>query len=342
MAMARGTIDSDLPLIAAPMAGGPSTLALAEAVGRAGGFPFLAAANAQPETMAAHIAQARTWEVPFGVNLFITGDPPNHPRPVEQYRQVLAPQAENYGLELQTPQLDDDDQWPQKLDLLCQDPVPAVSFTFGLPAAQQISRLRRTGTAVVATVTTAGEAQAAEAAGADALVVQGPAAGGHSGTWDPARAIKDRPTAEVVREANAATNLPLIAAGGVDGPEAVRALLRAGADAVQVGTLLLRTEESGASQLHKDALASERFTETVVSRAFTGRPARGLRNGFIDDYGRHAVTAYPAVHHMTRQLRQRAAAAGDVEGTHFWAGTGFRSATAGPAAEAIRHLASAM
>ena len=216
--MAAGIIDSELPMVAAPMAGGPSSLQLAEAVGRAGGFPFLAAANAQPETVAAHIAQARSWDIPFGVNLFITGDPPNHPRPVEQYRQVLAPQAENYGLELQTPQLDDDDQWPQKLDLLCQDPVPAVSFTFGLPAAQQISRLRRTGTAVVATVTNAGEAEAAEAAGADALVVQGPAAGGHSGTWDPARAIKDRPTAEVVREANAATNLPLIAAGGVDGP----------------------------------------------------------------------------------------------------------------------------
>ncbi|MBB3666706.1 nitronate monooxygenase [Garicola koreensis] len=340
--MAPAVIDSDLPLVAAPMAGGPSSLQLAEAVGRAGGFPFLAAANADPATMTAQIEQARTWGVSFGVNLFIVGEAPNEAEPVEQYRRALAPQAAKYGMDLHIPQLDDDDQWPQKVELLCQNPVPVVSFTFGLPPAQQISRLRRAGSAVWATVTTAAEAQAAQEAGVDALVVQGPAAGGHSGTWDPARVIDDRPTAEVVRDVDAVTKLPLIAAGGVDGPSAVRTLLQAGAAAVQVGTLLLRTEESGASQLHKDALASEHFAETVVTRAFTGRPARGLRNGFVDAYEPHAVTGYPAVHHMTRELRRRAAAAGDVDGAHFWAGTGYRSAAEGPVARTIRHLAAAV
>lgn len=338
--MAHTVIDTDLPLVAAPMAGGPSSLKLAEAVGRAGGLPFLAAANAAPETMAAQIAQARTWDVPFGVNLFIIGDRPNDGEAVSQYRRALAPQAEKYGLELGEPQLDDDDQWPQKVEILCQDPAPVVSFTFGIPPAAQISRLRRAGTAVWATVTTAGEASAAQEAGVDVLVVQGPAAGGHSGTWDPHRRIEDRPTTELVREVKAATTLPLVAAGGTDGPEAVQELLRAGAEAAQVGTLLLRTDESGASPLHKEALASPRFTQTALTRAFTGRPARALRNAFVDEYDQHAVTGYPAVHHMTRELRQRAAAAGDVEGVHLWAGTGFRSAAEAPAAEVIRHLAS--
>lgn len=340
--MSPGVIDSDLPLVAAPMAGGPSSLQLAEAVGRAGGFPFLAAANVSPEVMAAEVEQARMWGVSFGVNLFILGATTNDAGPVEQYRQALAPQADRYGVELLQPLLDDDDQWPQKLELLSQKPVPVVSFTFGLPPAAQISRLRRAGTVVLATVTTGSEAKAAEEAGVDALVVQGPAAGGHSGTWDPARVIDDRPTVDVVREVKTLTRLPLIAAGGVDGPHAVRTLLAAGAEAVQVGTLLLRTEESGASALHKEALGSERFTETVVTRSFTGRPARALRNGFVDDYEQHAVTAYPAVHHMTRPLRQRAAAAGDVEGTHFWAGTGYRSAAAGPAAQTLARLTSGL
>lgn len=340
--MAHTVIDTDLPLVAAPMAGGPSSLQLAEAVGRAGGLPFLAAANAEPETMADQITQARNWGVPFGVNLFIIGDRPNDAEAVAQYRRALAPQAAKYGMELGHPQLDDDDQWPQKVDILCQDPVPVVSFTFGIPPAPQISRLRRAGTAVWATVTTAGEAAAAQEAGVDALVVQGPAAGGHSGTWDPHRRIEHRPTTEVVREVRTVTTLPLVAAGGTDGPDAVQELLKAGAEAVQVGTLLLRTDESGASQLHKEALASPRFTETALTRAFTGRPARALRNAFVDDYEPHAVTGYPAVHHMTRELRQRAAAAGDVEGVHFWAGTGFRSASAGPAAEAIQRLTSTL
>ena len=340
--MAPGITDSDLPLVAAPMAGGPSSLQLGQAVGRAGGFAFLPAANAEPETMLARIAEARTWGRPCGGNLFIVGDRPHDAADVERYRQALSPQAQKYGVDLPTPVMDDDDQWPQKLDLLCQDPVPVVSFTFGLPPAQQISRLRRAGTAVWVTVTTGGEAAAAEEAGADALVVQGPAAGGHSGTWDPARLITERATTDVVAEVQAATRLPLIAAGGVGGPDAVRELISLGAEAVQVGTLLLRTDESGASQLYRDALTSQRFSETVVTRAFTGRPARGLRNGFVNDYEQHAVTGYPAVHHMTRELRGRAAAAGDLDGAHFWAGTGYRSAAAGPAAETIRHLASAL
>src|SRR5690625_3075037 len=109
MAMAPAVIDSDLPLVAAPMAGGPSSLQLGEAVGRAGGFPFLAAANAEPATMSAQIEQARTWGVPFGVNLFIVGDPPNDASVVEQYRRALAPQAEKYGVHLRLPQVDDND-----------------------------------------------------------------------------------------------------------------------------------------------------------------------------------------------------------------------------------------
>lgn len=334
--------DSEIPLIAAPMAGGPSSLELAEAVGRAGGFPFLAAANLTPEAMAAQVERARTWGFAFGVNLFILHHLPNDRDAIEKYRAALQPQAEKYGVSLEQPPLDDDDQWPQKLDLLCHDPVPVVSFTFGIPASSDIRRLRRAGTTVLATVTTPEEAKAAEESGIDALVVQGPAAGGHSGTWDPHRSITSGTTTAAVHAVKEVTKLPLAAAGGVDSPGAVSKLRQAGADAVVVGTMLLRTDESGASELHKQALASPRFNDTAITRVFTGRPARGLRNSFVDTYEPSAVIGYPAVHHLTKELRRRALRAGDAEGAHFWAGTGFRSAATGPARETITRLAAGL
>ncbi|MBN8868187.1 MAG: nitronate monooxygenase [Solirubrobacterales bacterium] len=178
-----------------------------------------------------------------------------------------------------------------------------------------------------------------EAMRADALVVQGLAAGGHSATFDPSRDPADIETVDLVRSVTAATDLPAIAGGGVDGPAAVAGLLEAGASAVSVGTLLLRTEESGASQLHKDALADPRFEETALTRAFTGRPARSLRNEFVDRHDREAPTGYPEVHLMTREFRVAAAKQGDRESVHLWAGTGYRNAAVEPAGALVRRLA---
>jgi NAD(P)H-dependent flavin oxidoreductase YrpB (nitropropane dioxygenase family) len=238
-----------------------------------------------------------------------------------------------------------------------------VSLTFGLPAARDIAALRRVGSRVLATVTTAAEARAALDAGVDALVVQAPGAGGHSGTFDPYRPLAPAPgtstagtagtastasalgtasAADLVREIRAAVDLPVVATGGVADARDAAELLHAGASAVAVGTLLLRTDESGASQTHKDALADPAFTETTITHAFTGRPARGLRNGFIDRHEATAPFGYPALHHLTRPLRQAAAKAADPDRLHLWAGTGFRAAQTGPAGDVIRKLAAGL
>jgi nitronate monooxygenase len=249
-------------------------------------------------------------------------------------------EAERYGIDLSgSPIVQDDDRWHDKLDLLVADPVPVVSMTFGVPSGREIGALRRVGTRVVATVTTVDEARAAADAGVDGLVAQGSDAGGHSGTHDAHRRITAMPTAALTRAVIAATGLPVVAAGGVDGPAAVSALLAAGAAAVAVGTLLLRTDESGASRTYKNALGDARFTETVVTRAFTGRPARSLRNSFVDRYDAVAPIGYPAVHHLTRALRLAAAAADDPDNLHLWAGTGYRNARTGPAAAVVTELA---
>jgi NAD(P)H-dependent flavin oxidoreductase YrpB (nitropropane dioxygenase family) len=214
-----------------------------------------------------------------------------------------------------------------------------VSLTFGLPDRADIQTLQATGALVMATVTTTAEALAARDAGVDALVVQGPSAGGHSGIHDPAGAPSTLATDELVRQIATAVTLPIIAGGGVDGPAAVQRILQAGAVAVAVGTLLLRTDEAGTSATHRAALADPRLDRTVITRAFTGRPARGLLNGFIERHETSAITGYPAVHHLTRALRQAAAKAGDPDRLHLWAGTGYRKAPTGPAADVISWLA---
>jgi NAD(P)H-dependent flavin oxidoreductase YrpB (nitropropane dioxygenase family) len=322
------------------MAGGPSTTRLAAAVAAAGGFPFLAGANAAPEALAAELAEVRAQGVDVGVNLFVLRTGRVDEQAFRRYARALQPLAEQYGLDLSSaPLVEDDDRWQDKLDLLLADPVPVVSTTFGLPSPAEVAALQRRGSRVLVTVTTVDEARAAVDVGADGLVAQGSSAGGHSGTHDPARAITRMPTADLVRAVVAATGRPVVAAGGVDGPQAVAALLGAGAAAVAVGTLLLRTDESGASQLHKDALADPAFPTTAVTRAFTGRPARGLRNAFVDRFDALAPTGYPAVHHLTRALRAAAGAAGDAQSVHLWAGTGHRSAPTGPASAVVEHLA---
>jgi nitronate monooxygenase len=148
------------------------------------------------------------------------------------------------------------------------------------------------------------------------------------------------PLTDLLGAVRAAVPLPLIAAGGLATAEAVAEALRAGAAAVMVGTVLLRADEAGTSAPHRAALTDPERRETVVTRAFTGRPARGLRNGFTDRYSALAPSGYPALHHLTGPIRRAAAAANDPDRLHLWAGTGYRHATAEPAARILRRLAS--
>ncbi|SDS47125.1 nitronate monooxygenase [Microlunatus soli] len=329
-----------LPLIGAPMAGGPTTPALVRAAHDAGGIGFLAAGYQTPESLAAQLTELD--DIAFGVNLFRSGASGITAEDYRRYADELAPEAERLGVRLDRETIiDDDDHWADKISLLVRRPVPYVSVTFGLPPAEDVAALQRVGTSVLITVTTVEEARAAAAIGADILIAQGSAAGGHSATHDPRRPITDTPTADLTAAVIAATGLPTVATGGVDGPAAVRSLLDAGAVAVAIGTLLLRTDESGTAALHRRALADPAFTETVITHAFTGRPARALRNVFIDAHQSTAPYGYPALHHLTREFRKAAAAAGDPQTLHLWAGTGYRNAPTGPAAAVFQHLSAA-
>ena len=334
---------SELPVIAAPMAGGATTPALVAAAADAGGFGFLAGGYKTPDAVAAEMAGLVGAGVAFGVNLFVPGGPSITSADFRRYAEELADEGQPYGLDLATaPLVDDDDHWQAKLDLLLQDPVPFVSFTFGLPEPSVVAALRRAGSQVLVTVTTAAEARNAEASGVDGLIVQSTEAGGHSGTHTPDQPVPAVPLPELVRQLKAATNLPLIAAGGIGDPMRVREVLRAGASAAMIGTLLLRTDESGTSEVHREAIATAGPDQTVITRAFTGRPARGIRNGFITRHEATAPLGYPAIHHLTRPLRAAATAARNPDQVHLWAGTAYRQARPVRATDVITELATAL
>ena len=328
------------PIIQAPMAGGPGTPALAAAVSEAGGFAFLAAGYKTTDALRAEIAQTRSLtSAPFGVNLFVPQPGPIDDQALRRYRERLAPEAERLGVTLGEP-VWDDDQWQAKLALLLEVPVPVVSFTFGCPDPDVFDALRRRGSLTMVTVTTAEEARRAAGAGADALCVQGSEAGAHQASFDngPAREVGLLP---LLSEVRSATSLPLVAAGGLMRGTDVAAVLAAGAVAAQCGTAFLLSPEAGTNRTHRAALADPRFAATAVTRAFTGRWARGLVNRFLLAHDAAAPRAYPHVHHLTRPLRRAAAERGDPDALHLWAGQGFRRAEERPAADVVDRFARA-
>ena len=327
------------PVLAAPMAGGPGTPELVVAAAGAGSLGFLAAGYRSTEALDDQIHVVRAHGVPFGVNVFAPNPLPVDPAAYRSYAVAIRAELDRYDLDPPPVPLEDDDHWRAKIDLLVTDPVPVVSFTFGLPSREVVASLRAAGTLVVQTVTSAAEARLATDVGVDALAVQSTAAGGHSGTLTPQQLPSPTPLAELVAHVRAAVRVPLLAAGGVAGSADVIAALQAGAEAVMVGTALLLTDESGASAPHRAALVDPTRAATTVTRAFTGRPARALRNEFTDRYDALAPSGYPAIHHLTSPLRRAAVAAGDPERINLWAGTGYRAAQPGPAADVIAALA---
>ncbi len=330
-------LPSELPLAAAPMAGGPSTPELVAAVADAGGYGFLAGGYLTAGQLHDTIAAARAltpW--PLGVNLFVPSSP-SDPAAVVAYSELVGPEAERLGVTLGDPRWEDD-HYGEKVDVLRAAQVHLVSFTFGCPSEDDIDRLHAADVLVAVTVTCAAEALVADAAGADSLVVQGTEAGGHQGAFVD-RSPNRVPLLDALGHVRDVSRLPLIAAGGVATGGDAAAALASGAVAVAIGTALLCAPEAGTSALQRRALLGRQFDDTVVTRAYTGRFARGLANRFALAYGHAAPDAYPEVHHLTRPLRAAAIRADDPEVPSLWAGTGWRTAMAEPAGTILRRIA---
>lgn len=321
------------PVVQAPMAGGPSTPQLAAAVASAGGLGFLATGYGTAEQMAADLAATRKLTDSFGVNLFVPG-PAAAADAVAAYLGELGPEAERYGAVVGEARWSDD-EFESKLELLLRDPVSAVSFTFGCPEAATVSELKRVGSECWVTVTDVEEARAAAAAGADALVAQGFEAGAHQGSFENAREGDPLGLLALLQLLRAEVDLPLVASGGIATGAGLAAALAAGAEAAQVGSAFLRCPEAGTSKAHRAGLADPRPTR--LTRAFTGRPARGVVNRFLREH-ESAPAAYPEVHYATAPIRAAARRAGDPEGINLWAGQAYALAREEPAAAVVARL----
>jgi nitronate monooxygenase len=327
-----------VPVIVAPMAGGPSTPGLAAAGTDAGGLGFVAAGYLSADALADRIAAARELTTgPLGVNLFVPQPSAATPDAVQSYAAALTPDAHRYGVELGNPVFTDDD-WAAKVEILLDVRPEVASFTFGLPSVEECRRLRDAGIATVGTVTSVAEADAAISCGVDAIAVQGPAAGGHRGTFDPVAEPNPQPLHEMLAAVVGRFDVPVIAAGGLMTADDVGAVIAAGAVAAQLGTAFLLADEAGSSPVHRKALQDQQFTETFVTKSFSGRYARGLRNRFIDDHEAHAPFGYPEIHYLTGPLRAGSVRAGDPHATNVWAGTGFAKIRTGSVAEIMGSL----
>jgi nitronate monooxygenase len=330
--------DLSVPIIVAPMAGGPSTPQLAAAGTNAGGLGFVAAGYLTAEAFAERLAAARSLTSgPIGANLFVPQPSAGTAEDIELYAKALGPDAQRYEAQLGEPRWDDD-HWAAKIEVLLDVRPEVASFTFGVPSAEECRRLREAGVTVVGTVTTLAEAQTAVARGVDAVAAQGPSAGGHRGTFDPGAQPATQPLDELLAEVQTAVDVPVVAAGGLMTADDVARVLAAGAVAGQLGTAFLLSAESGSSPVHRAALQDPRFTETVVTRAFSGRYARGLRNRFIDEHEAEAPFGYPEIHWLTSPLRAASVRAGDPQAVNVWAGTGFRDAKAATVADIMAEL----
>lgn len=330
-----------VPLVGAPMAGGPSTPALAAAVSQAGGLGFVAGGYRTPQQLADDITAARAATTgPVGANLFVPQPSDADVVLLDDYADLLAPLADHYGVELGRPRFGDDDCWPEKLEVIADLRPTVVSFTFGAPPPEDLERLRALRILSVVTVTSAYEAGIAVAHGADALVVQGPCAGGHRGTFAPDVEPGNDPLDDLLAEiGHAHGGVPLVAAGGLGTRADVAGVLGRGAVAAQIGTALLLADEAGTNPTHRAALTNPEFGNTTVTCAFSGRYARSLENDFTRAFEAVAPVGYPEINHMTTPIRAAAVAIDDPHGTSLWAGTAFRSVRGGPAADIVTALA---
>jgi nitronate monooxygenase len=329
------------PIVQAPMAGGPDTPALAAAVSNAGGLGSLGcgySTAATIETLAAAV-RARS-DRPFALNLFVRGDEPVDVAAVARVSPVLDEIRRELGLGAPTPRSPPNDLFEDQLAAVIRARPAVFSFAFGMPGRDQIQAVHAAGIFSVGTATTLAEAEALERLGVDAICAQGAEAGGHRGTFLGRFEDAVVGTIALVRQIVGSVRVPVLAAGGIMDGAGIRAALALGAAGVQLGTAFMDCPEAGTAKAHRRALWSESARVTTITRAFSGRPARGIRNRFVECFERIEPAPFPQQQQLTADIRAAAAAAERVDLMQMWAGQAASLVRSMPAAELVETLAS--
>jgi nitronate monooxygenase len=333
-------LDIDWPLIQAPMAGA-ATPAMISTVCNAGALGSLPAAYMSPDTMRLQASEvrARTTQ-PFNVNLFVTPRPTPDPAQIARALDLLRPMREALGMPPGTVPEKFAEDFEQQFDALLEIRPAVASFTFGLPEARHVEALKQRGIIVIGTATTVEEAKAWEATGADAIAAQGSEAGAHRGTFLASFEAGMVGTMALVPQMVDAVRVPVIAAGGIMDGRGIAAALILGASGVQLGTAFLSCPESGISGAWKQALQRTRDDQTLVSRVYSGRHARGIVNEFMQSLTpmQSDIPPFPIQNALTSGIRQAAGKANRPEYQSLFAGQAASMSRGMPAAELVATL----
>jgi nitronate monooxygenase len=329
------------PIIQAPMAGGATTAELVAAVSEAGGLGFIGAAYMTPEqiTDLAQAVRARTSR-PFGINLFSPVGPLAAPPSIEIAVAQIATYHTELGLPAPPAPTWSGEPFNDQMAAVLETDASVFSFTFAIPPTKALDAAKARGVTILGTATTVHEAIALEEAGVDAVVAQGSEAGAHRGTFLGSFDAAMIGTMALVPQVADAISLPVIAAGGIMDGRGIAASRALGAEAVQMGTAFLTCVETGIPDAHKAAILSALEQETSVTRAFSGRDARGIVNRFMTEVeaAPDAILPYPLQNMLTRPLRTAAGKAGHAEFLSLWAGQGLRLSRVDSAADLVRTL----
>jgi nitronate monooxygenase len=316
------------PIIQAPMAGGITTSRLVAEVANAGGLGMIGAGYMTPSQIRDQIREIkRLTSNPFGINLFIPNNFTCTEKEVKSAAALLQPIREQLNLPL-----DDGVDIPtythlfetfnEQIKVIIEENVPVCSFTFGVPSLELIAELKQHNILLIGTATTVKEAVEIEKLGMDMVVVQGSEAGGHRGNFISNFQESLIGLMSLIPQVVDHVSIPVIAAGGIMDGRGLMASLCLGAKSVQMGTAFLTCVESGAPEIHKEAILQSHEDQIVITRTFSGKEARGIKNKFISEMQEHeeSLPDFPVQNNLTQPIRKAASSQNNPDYMSLWSG----------------------
>jgi len=329
------------PIIQAPMAGGPTRPGLVAAISNSGGLGSFGAGYTSPDKLRLEIhATRKLTDKRFAVNVFVPETVIRDQDKIKKIIKAMKPYRDRFGLDEQAASEDINLYFHAQIKVIIEEKVPVVSFTFGIPDGEILDMLRSENIKTIGTATTVDEAIELEKKGVELIVAQGSEAGGHRGSFqkDPEHSLVG--TMALIPQVVDNVKTPVVAAGGIMDGRGIVASFALGASGVQLGTAFLTCIESGASDLHKEAIIKSNESDTRLTRMFSGKLARGINNRFIEEMEQYKdiVPDYPIQNAFTRDIRKASAESKDTDYMSLWAGQGVRLSRSLPAAELMSIL----